>query len=182
MSAGSRRQQHSASSAGFFDMSRVIRRPGTSKQVRLALQEIKHTAARVGWFPSAVYEDGVPVAQVASWNEFGTRTAPPRSFMRATAEAKRSAWASNAHQAAGMILDGGVSVADGLLMLGEQAAGDIKRTISKLTAPPLSPRTVAAREARYAKGGVTSSLKKPLIETGIMINSLTVQVGPKTSK
>lgn len=138
--------------------------------------------AKVGWFPSAVYTDGTPVAQVASWNEFGTKNAPPRSFMRSTADAQKGAWGSYAKQAGKMIIDGSVSVPDGLLMLGEQAAGDIRRTISKLTTPPLSPATIRAREAKYAEGGVTKTLTKPLVQTGLMLATLTTQVSPKSSE
>ena len=36
----------------------------------------KHVDTDVGFFDSARYSDGTPVAAVAAWNEFGTRNIP----------------------------------------------------------------------------------------------------------
>ena len=47
---------------------------------------------RVGFLESAKYPDGTNVAQVAYWNEFGTKNAPPRPFFRNTIAAKSSKW------------------------------------------------------------------------------------------
>ena len=45
---------------------------------------------KVGFFSTARYEDGTPVAAVAAWNEFGTETIPERPFFRnALAESER---------------------------------------------------------------------------------------------
>lgn len=39
-----------------------------------------NASVRVGVLESATYPDGTPVAMVAFWNEYGTKTSPVRAF------------------------------------------------------------------------------------------------------
>lgn len=55
------------------------------KKLNETLSKIKKTRnakLEVGFFPSSKYDDGMPVAQVAFWNEFGTKKMPERAFFR----------------------------------------------------------------------------------------------------
>ncbi|WVW37743.1 virion morphogenesis protein [Aeromonas phage Gekk3-15] len=56
------------------------------KDLSKALKSMHGRSVEAGWFESAKYSDGTPVAAVAAWNELGTPDAnypiPPRPFMR----------------------------------------------------------------------------------------------------
>lgn len=47
-----------------------------------ALKAMNGKFVETGWFETNKYMNGIPVAQVAYWNEYGTRTAPARPFLR----------------------------------------------------------------------------------------------------
>jgi hypothetical protein len=67
---------------------RVVRKPGPQRQaLEAATKSLNGAQARVGWFASAVYEGGQPVAGVAAVHEYGSpeKKIPPRLGMRATA-------------------------------------------------------------------------------------------------
>ncbi len=69
-----------------------VQRRGGKKLQRLLREAGKGgvSGVKVGFFSTARYEDGTPVAAVAAWNEFGTKTIPERSFFRnALAESER---------------------------------------------------------------------------------------------
>ncbi len=53
------------------------------------IEELKRIAKKseeleVGFFPVSVYSNGLPVAQVAYWQEYGTYNIPVRAFFRTT--------------------------------------------------------------------------------------------------
>ena len=55
------------------------------KKLQSTLRSLKSTKARalsVGFYPNHRYDDGMPVAQVAFWNEYGTIKIPERPFFR----------------------------------------------------------------------------------------------------
>lgn len=161
----------------------TVRRSGPGiASLTVALRELHGLEAKVGWFESARYKDGTPVAYVAAIHEFGavTRLAkaaeayqaggqgakpvviPPRPFMRPTVAAKSQAWIDLLGQGAKASLTGGPRPRDVLEMVALRAAGDIAKTIRSIQTPPLSPLTVARKGHR-----------KPLVDTGQMIQSLT---------
>jgi hypothetical protein len=159
------------------------------------LKELNGIESRVGWFPSARYEDGTPVALAASVNEFGHGPIPPRPFFRPTIAAEQQAWAGYAAQGAKAVLNSkltGFQVMDGL---GERAQEDVKETINQITSPPLSPITLELRAMKHMDpnlrvtasvvGQVAAKVRqpgyklasgtpdKPLIDSKLLINSLT---------
>lgn len=179
-------------------MAKVIRKAGPDKAAfENMIRVIDGRKARVGWFESAQYPSGTPVAYVAAIQEFGSAAQgiPPRPFMRPTVDARRVAWAALVARGARAALKGDAEPLTVLSLLGEQAAGDVKRTITKVTVPPLSPVTLVLRQWR--KGGipisgksvglaaalinegvinpfsVTATGAKPLVETGLMLRTLT---------
>ena len=46
------------------------------------LSKTKQKALSVGFYPNSKYDNGLPVAQVAFWNEYGTSKIPERPFFR----------------------------------------------------------------------------------------------------
>jgi hypothetical protein len=158
---------------------KVTRKPGAAgTALRAAVKTLDGVQGRVGWFPSAKYEDGTPVALAALVNEYGSakRKIPPRSFMRSTQAEKKAEWKEITHRLSAAVFQGKLKA--GALMEGltQAAEGAIRQTISKITQPALAARTIAARRSRNAKGNASD---KPLVDTGLMIASLTSQVTKK---
>lgn len=149
---------------------------------------------KVGWFPSAVYPDGMPVAEIAAIQEFGlpSRKIPSRSFMRSTALEKNKVWQNKAAEISKAILEKRITPEQGMDLLCLQAEGDIAETISKIQSPPLSEITLGVRKYKQQGkkvtgrtiGEIAQKLKdgtldisgvstKPLVDTAVMINTLT---------
>ena len=121
------------------------------------------SGVKVGFFSTAKYEDGTPVAAVAAWNEFGTETIPERPFFRnALAESERSV---------GRILQAGLDtkkmVVDERLAgrVGAHVQGQIQESITALKEPPNAPETVRRKGS-----------SDPLMDTGTLRNSVSWEV------
>ena len=121
------------------------------------------SGVKVGFFSTARYEDGTPVAAVAAWNEFGTKTIPERPFFRnALAESERSV---------GRILQAGLDtkkmVVDEQLAgrVGAHVQGKIQDSITSLKEPPNAPETVRRKGS-----------SDPLLDTGTLRNSVAWEV------
>lgn len=145
------------------------------KQLEIALKQLKGKVGKVGWFEGMKYDTGVPVASVAAVQEYGypSKNIPARPFIRPTIVAKKLEWQKIAESGARAILRGQSSVADVMEAIGLKAAGDIKKAITLVFAPPLSPRTIYARLHRKSNKKTIGNLTKPLIDTGIMLGTLT---------
>lgn len=138
--------------------------PGVARLVA-ALRELDGLQAKTGWFETAKYADGTPVAYVATIHEFGYPEGgiPARPFMRPTVAEQGQAWLDMLAKGSKAILTGGATPAGVLEAVALKAAGDVAKTISGVTSPPLSPLTIARKK------GAT----KPLVDTGQMIQSVT---------
>ena len=155
------------------------------------MKSLEEYSAQAGWFESARYDDGVPVAQVAIYNEYGTSRIPPRPFMRPTAESQKGEWARTTGKVVSQVLRGKMSAEQGMTLVAQKAAGDMRQTITQVFEPELSPVTVLLRQWRkegkditgktvgdaaraVAEGqrgeGVTT---KPLVDTGHMLATCT---------
>lgn len=169
--------------------------PNAFKDLIQRIKDIDGAQTRVGWFESAVYEGGRPVAAVAAGNELGipSRSIPARPFMRPTVMDKQSAWANVAAGAAKQVMAGKITAHDAMDLIGLVAESDVAETIAGVMTPPLSPITIAARAYRKKGkqvtgktiGEIAGKLKsgegvdvsgvstKPLNDTGLMISTLT---------
>lgn len=154
--------------------------PG-AQQLRMMLEGLGSKVARVGFFPSSKYEDGTPVAYVAAIQEFGSprNGIPPRPFMRPTADAQRGTWQETARQGARAVVKGSATTDTVLDVIGQQAAGDVRKAISKLTSPPLKQATIDSRLRARADKVTLGKLDKPLVDTGTLLNAVTSEVGDK---
>lgn len=165
-------------------MGRVVRSGGGGVQrLVTAIKGITEVQEKVGFFESAKYPDGTPVAYVAAIQEFGYAEGgiPPRSFMRTTIAEHNEEWAGLMAKGAKAVAKGtytGLQVMDAI---GQRAAGDVRKKISEIKDPPLAASTVAARRRGMADKKTTGSLTKPLVHTGILINSVTNTTEPKAS-
>ena len=150
-----------------------------NKQAAQGLRAITNpdnVVGKVGWFESAHYPGGVPVALVAAVHEFGwpEHNIPPRLGFRATAAACQEPWRQTMAGAAKQVVAGKMTMAQAMEIIGLRAAGDQRKTIATVTQPPLKVDTVKARLAGKKQGRVVSiTIAKPLVHTGELLNSLT---------
>jgi len=139
------------------------------------LKEVGNKVAKVGWFSSARYENGTPVAYVATIHEYGStqKNIPPRPILRPTISKKQGDWRTLAEQLGESIIKGNESVDGALNKIGLKAAGDIRQTITEITTPALEESTIKARLRKRKDKKTMGFLSKPLIDTGIMLNTVT---------
>lgn len=119
---------------------------------------------RVGFLEGATYPDGKPVAMIAAIQEYGAPRAhiPARPFFRNMIAAKSGEWP----EAIAKLLKAHDWDAHTVLSItGQAIAGQLRQSIIDTNAPPLSPRTIRRK-----------GFSKPLIETGVMINSIDSEV------
>lgn len=171
--------------------------PNAFKLLADQLQVMDGVTGKVGWFESAVYPDGTPVAYVAAINELGSpaNNIPSRSFMRSTAMEQDQEWRKVAAIVSARVLEGKMSPQQAMEALCQQAEGDIRDKIDSITAPPLSKITLGARLYRKQGKKVTGATigeiarklqegtldvsgvsDKPLIDSTLMITALTSKV------
>lgn len=151
---------------------------------------------KVGFFKTARYQGGVevrgsankgnlrqrkrkphPVALVAAWNEFGTRSksgktiTPERPFFRnAIRSPKNREGIVKAMKTAIDVKRGTITVT-GAGRVGERMKGYIQKSIRDLREPPNSPQTIKWKEST-----------NPLIDTGLMRTSVSYIIVSTTTR
>lgn len=148
--------------------------------IKKALQQLERKEIRVGFFDTAHYPDGTPVAYVATIQEFGYGPIPPRPFMRPAQAQNKEKWLSALAQGAKLSFVGKVNILAVFEQVGMVAAGDVRKAIRAVSAPALADATVDTRKrrltAKSAKKANTKTISKPLVDTGLMIQSVTSAV------
>ena len=145
-----------------------------------AIKELSKKKLKVGWGKNQQYPDGTHVAEVAATQEFGSPAdhIPPRPFMRPSIAEYQNKWVKSLVFTADKVFKKDISVVQGYRLMGDVVSGDIRKTISQVWSPPLSKRTIQARKDKLADGGksATAGIEKPLVDTGLMISSLTSEI------
>lgn len=129
-----------------------------------ALDKYKDMGAsvRVGVLEDATYPDGTGVAQVAFWNEYGTKTSPVRAFFRTTVSDQKKNWVLSVQNLMKMHDDPKKVMG----LIGEHMRGQIVQSINTWTDPPNAPYTVRMK-----------GFQKPLVESGQLMRSISFEVG-----
>jgi hypothetical protein len=148
----------------------------------------------VGFLEGATYPSGTNIAQVAFWNEFGTKSAPPRPFFRAMIQAKSPKWGDAMQKNLKATEYDGQKT---LTLMGMGIKDQLVKSIADFTTPALSPvtlmlrkmkdqdsslvvtgRTVGEARARVLAGeaGATGTRAKPLIDTGVLQRGVDFEV------
>jgi len=136
----------------------------------------KNKKGKVGWIEKSRYPDsGVSVASVAAVAEYGdaSKNIPPRPIFRAAIVQYREKWQRVIESSARRVLRGEKAPEYLLERQVLVAAGDVRRHISTLSTPPLAMSTIMARVSRKKRGKVSKSIAKPLVDTGILLTTLT---------
>lgn len=155
----------------------TVKSSGGLERLAQSVRDLERKRAQVGFFDTAHYPDGTPVAYVATIQEFGHGPIQPRSFMRSTIEEQRTAWQKTLAAGAKRVLADKMTTMQMFEAFGMAAAGDVKEKIISIMAPELSEATIYARLHRTNKPKNTSA--KPLVDTGIMLDSVESKVTDK---
>lgn len=108
---------------------------------------------------------GLNMPEIASANEFGTKTIPARPFMRTSFDENYQRIVKLINLQYDQITDGKNSAEKSLNAIGIVMVGLIQQKIRAIVSPPNSPRTIAIKGS-----------SKPLIDFGQMIQSVTYKV------
>lgn len=145
-----------------------------SEELEKLADQIKKSKLEVGFFETAKYPDGTPVAYVAAIQEFGNPASnnPSRPFFR-NAISQHDGWKQLATKAMNAVVEGRMELNQALNQMGLKMAADVKDSITDGSYEALKQSTLDARQSRKRTQGVAS---KPLIDTGQMLQSVTYAV------
>lgn len=158
---------------------------GVGWNKRLAkIAKLKAASANVGYLEGETYDDGVPVAQVAYWQEFGHKTAPARPTFRPLIAQEKNAWKAEMLKR----LWAGQRPLTIMKFMGEKISGQLSRAIRDTPQQALSPVTLMLRKMRdegvtitaasipvaiarinAGEAGASGTRAKPLVDTGVML-------------
>lgn len=127
-------------------------------------KNIREGIVRVGWFSQHRYSDGLPVASVAVFNEYGTPTAPARPFVRPVIHGQKQMILENLKHHYKSALRNNTNTNKVLALIGEDVKWRIQAQILATNTPPNAPSTIKAK-----------GFNKPLYDTGFMLNSVSYQ-------
>ena len=126
---------------------------------------------KVGWTKKNRYHEeqgGQYVAEVAAQNEYGVPylRIPARPFMGPAVIKNSFKWMAIVKTGAKDVIEGNKHIET------------VLDAITAVTSPPLAPSTIQARFDRLTsksakRRGITKTLEKPLIDTGLMFASVT---------
>lgn len=134
------------------------RTQGPARQgLRQTIEGFGKLKLKVGFFETAKYEDGTPVAYVATIQEYGSGPIPPRPFMRPTQQREQTNWNEGFASGARAVAEGRRTAEQVLGAIGGNAAGEISATIASITAPPLTQTTLLARKHKQQGGTLSGS-------------------------
>jgi hypothetical protein len=158
----------------------------TSTEVHLNLDKAVEALStekvlKVGWPKNIRYpaeQEGHYVAEIAAQNEYGAPHLhiPARPFLSPAITNNKTQWLEIVRRGAIQAVHGKLDILQVLELLGSKAAGDVKKAIKAVTSPPLSPVTIEARLHKYSNKKRVGALTKPLVDTGVMLNSVTYAV------
>lgn len=152
----------------------------------------KGGSVKAGVLSDATYADELNVATVAFWNEYGTRSAPPRPFMRNAIAENKDKWREILLS---LLKANEYDIKQVLTMLGEEMAGDIRQsllsgafeantdaTLLLKDRFPMNPDDITLADLLKAVADAEDGVKpegvhaKPLIWTGTLNKSISYEV------
>ena len=139
----------------------MVKRVG-SLSAALSKYKDMNASVRVGVLENATYPDGTPVAMVAFWNEYGTRTSPVRAFFRTTVSENKKNWVLSVQNL--MKIHNDPKRVMGLI--GVHMQEQIVQSINTWSDPPNSAYTIDKK-----------GFDKPLVETALLMRSIKSEVG-----
>lgn len=150
-----------------MSVTKVIDRDKGYRRIMADLLAHKNATITVGLHGDNEPYDGsgATLAQVATFNEFGTEHIPARPFIRSTFDEQVGEWERLVALVERRLIAGTMSISQALKLLGAKIVADIQ---AKITDGPHEPN----RPSTIAKKGSTS----PLIDTGRLRQSVTFEI------
>ena len=140
-----------------------------SIKLRNLTKQMKDKEVRVGFDGSSgAYDDGVTIAMVAAWNEYGTEHSPSRPFMRDTVRNGKEKIINHATNEAKKAIRGDGDINVLLNSIGAHTKGLMQQEIRNGEFAPNAPSTIAKKGS-----------SKPLIDTGRMRQSVVYVIKQK---
>lgn len=164
------------------------------QEIQRRANQLANAKIKVGFFSESKYDDNLPVAQVAQYNEYGTSKAPARPFMRTAVTNNKDKWREKAERGAAAALQGSIDAIDVANQIGFLMQADVQQSIVDVMQPALSPVTLLLRKwknegreinqrvvwgaiAAVKRGERASGVStKPLQDTGTMLASVQYKV------
>ena len=109
------------------------------------------------------------VAGYATYNEFGTKDIPQRSFLRSTYDEQIGKWERQLENGIKGILKMGTDSSRVWDLLGERAKADVENKLRSNISPQNAPSTIKAK----------GSGKTTLFNTGALLRAITYEVRPR---
>lgn len=115
----------------------------------------------VGFQNNATEEDGTLTALVAALNEYGvpSHNQPPRPYFRRMIAKRKGSWPADS---AKLLKQNDYDVLTALGVMGDVIKEQLEDSIRELVSPPLAESTIQKK-----------GFSKPLIDTSMMLNSVT---------
>ena len=139
----------------------MVKRVG-SLSAALSKYKDMNASVRVGVLENATYPDGTPVAMVAFWNEYGTRTSPVRAFFRTTVSEQKKNWVLSVQNL--MKIHNDPKQVMGLI--GVNIQEQLVHSINTWSDPPNAPYTIEKK-----------GFDAPLRDTTRMSKSISIEIG-----
>lgn len=124
---------------------------------KIAAKLNSKSTLRVGFLEDATYPDGQSVAEVAFWNNYGTKTIPARPFFSNMVAEKSKEWPK---AMLGLLKSTNLDEQKTLELTGQAIKEQLQQSIKDTNLPPLAQSTIDAK-----------GFDKPLIHHSVMINS-----------
>lgn len=136
------------------------------KKIIRELEKAKEMEVAVGILEGST-NDGLSIAEYASYNEFGTDNIPARPFMATTFDENLSQIDADFKRQSGEMIKGNRTANEALTVIGQKHAGRIQKTITNRNfMPKLADRTIRAK-----KGST-----KTLVDTGAMVSAVQISI------
>lgn len=166
------------SKAGWYQS--AVYEDGTSIAYVASIHEFGVTFTHPGGTPYRIGPDGravfvakdAPGADTLPLTKPHTIIIPARPFMRPTILREQNNWIALMASGFRAVLAGNTTAENVMEAVAARAVGDISKTISEITDPPLKPGTVRARMNALSDTETVGSLTKPLIASGLLFDTL----------
>lgn len=159
----------------------TVKNEDALKKIQKQISLLKSGYVKIGWLANSKYpanKGGMNVATIAAIQEYGapSKGIPPRSFIRSTQTKKRKEWREVIAKSFKACINGKWEASKAYTVIGATIQGDIQKTITTLWDPSLKESTIKNRARKLKSGEITKSLTKPLVDTGLMLATLTYKV------
>jgi hypothetical protein len=133
-----------------------------TKKITAELRKIGSQKLVVGVIDSTI-------AEYATYNEFGTKDIPQRSFLRSTYDEQIGKWERQLENGIKGILNMDTNTSRVWDLLGVKAKGDVQNKLRSNISPQNAPSTIKAK----------GSGKTTLFNTGALLRAITYEVRPR---